>query len=159
MCVFKRNVPKRRVARFFLVQLTKAGKICQNGHWIYQMVIKYSKWKWNRPNGHKIYQHISLQDTRKFTQIGIFGLKICHLATLPKRASVCSRAKDSKVDVMFICLIVGGFGTSLSLSLSLSLPLPLSLPFLIVMEYTWNYSAYTHYKQTPPFMAGLLLSP
>jgi hypothetical protein len=34
------------------------------------------------PNGHKIYHHLSLQDTPKFTQIGIFGLKIHHLATL-----------------------------------------------------------------------------
>jgi hypothetical protein len=30
----------------------------------------------------KIYQHLLLQDPRKFTQIGIFGLKIYHLATL-----------------------------------------------------------------------------
>jgi hypothetical protein len=30
----------------------------------------------------KIYQHLSLQETPKFTQIGIFGLKIYHLATL-----------------------------------------------------------------------------
>jgi hypothetical protein len=30
----------------------------------------------------KIYQHLSLQDTPKFTQIGIFGFKIYHLATL-----------------------------------------------------------------------------
>jgi hypothetical protein len=29
----------------------------------------------------KIYQHLSLQDPPKFTQIGIFGLKTCHLAT------------------------------------------------------------------------------
>jgi hypothetical protein len=37
----------------------------------------------NIPNGSKIeeiYQHLSLQDTQKFTQI--FGLKIYHLATL-----------------------------------------------------------------------------
>jgi hypothetical protein len=35
-----------------------------------------------RPNGHKIYQHLALQDPTKVTQIGIFGLKICHVATL-----------------------------------------------------------------------------
>jgi hypothetical protein len=34
------------------------------------------------PNGHKIYQHRPLQDPRKFTQSGDFGLKINHLATL-----------------------------------------------------------------------------
>jgi hypothetical protein len=30
----------------------------------------------------KNYQHLSLQDTPNFTQIGILGLKIYHLATL-----------------------------------------------------------------------------
>jgi hypothetical protein len=34
------------------------------------------------PNGYKIYQHLPLQDPPKFTQIGIFGLKIYHLAIL-----------------------------------------------------------------------------
>jgi hypothetical protein len=47
------------------------------------MGIKYTKWHNNIPNGHKIYQNLLLQDTPKFTQIGIFCLKICHLATLP----------------------------------------------------------------------------
>jgi hypothetical protein len=28
-----------------------------------------------RPNGHKIYQYLSLQDAPKFTQIGIFGFQ------------------------------------------------------------------------------------
>jgi hypothetical protein len=35
-----------------------------------QMVIKY------------LYQHLPLQDSPKFIQIGIFGSEICHLATL-----------------------------------------------------------------------------
>jgi hypothetical protein len=43
-----RRVPGR-VARFFLLQLTKTGKI-------YQMTIKYTKWPFKRQNGHKIYQ-------------------------------------------------------------------------------------------------------
>jgi hypothetical protein len=30
----------------------------------------------------KIHQHLPLQVPAKFTQNGIFGLKICHLATL-----------------------------------------------------------------------------
>jgi hypothetical protein len=47
-----------------------------------QVTFKYTKWPQNIPNGHKIYQHLSLQDPPKFTQIGILGLKICHLATL-----------------------------------------------------------------------------
>jgi hypothetical protein len=29
-----------------------------------------------------IYQHIPLEDPLEFAQIGIFGLKICHLAAL-----------------------------------------------------------------------------
>jgi hypothetical protein len=29
-----------------------------------------------------MYQHLPLQDPPKFIQIGIFGLKTCHLATL-----------------------------------------------------------------------------
>jgi hypothetical protein len=44
--------------------------------------IKYVKWLENRPNGHKIYQHLSLQDPPKLTQNGIFGSKRNHLATL-----------------------------------------------------------------------------
>jgi hypothetical protein len=53
------------------------------------MAINYSKWpqnipngRKNRPNGHKMYQHLPSQDPPKFTQNGILGLKIYHLATL-----------------------------------------------------------------------------
>jgi hypothetical protein len=56
---------------------------------IYQMTIKNIKLPQNipngrkvhKPNGHKIYQHLLLQGHPKFTQIGIFGMKIYHLAT------------------------------------------------------------------------------
>jgi hypothetical protein len=51
------------------------------------MSTKYSKCSQNRPIGHKTYQHLPLQDPPKFAQIGIFGLKICHLATLAKITS------------------------------------------------------------------------
>jgi hypothetical protein len=44
------------------------------------MAIKYTDWPQNIPIDHKIYQHIPLQDSPKFTQI--FRLKIYHLATL-----------------------------------------------------------------------------
>jgi hypothetical protein len=64
-----------RVARFFLVERTKKGKI-------YQITIKYTKWPQNIPNVHNIDQHIPLQDAPKFSQIGIFDLKICHMTTL-----------------------------------------------------------------------------
>jgi hypothetical protein len=64
---------------------TKYNKYPQNttnDHKIQQMTTKYNKclqnvpMTENRPNGHKIYRHRPLQDPRKFTQIGIFGLKI-----------------------------------------------------------------------------------
>jgi hypothetical protein len=48
------------------------------------MVTKYIKWPENRPNGYKICQLLPLQNPKKFTQIGIFGLEICHLATLTR---------------------------------------------------------------------------
>jgi hypothetical protein len=51
-----------RDARFFRHNIPKRGGICQittlpNGHKIYQMAVKYTKWPLNIPNGHKIYQH------------------------------------------------------------------------------------------------------
>jgi hypothetical protein len=49
---------------------------------MYQIIINYTKLTQNIPNGHIIYQHLPLQEPHKFTKIGIFGLKICHLATL-----------------------------------------------------------------------------
>jgi hypothetical protein len=39
------------------------------------MIIKY-------PKSSKIYKHFPIQGPPKFTQIGIFGLKTNHLATL-----------------------------------------------------------------------------
>jgi hypothetical protein len=39
------------------------------------MALKYSKWS-------KIYQHFPIKGPPNFTKIGIFGLKINHLATL-----------------------------------------------------------------------------
>jgi hypothetical protein len=49
------------------------------------MAIKYFQWPYNRPNGHKLNQHFPLQDPPKFTQIGIFGLRTNHLASLVQR--------------------------------------------------------------------------
>jgi hypothetical protein len=34
------------------------------------------------PNGHEIYQHFPFQGPPKCTEIGIYGLKLNHLATL-----------------------------------------------------------------------------
>jgi hypothetical protein len=61
------------------------GENTQNEHKIYQSAIKHTKWPENGPNGYKIYLYLPLQDPLKFTQFGIFGLKICHLATLAQR--------------------------------------------------------------------------
>jgi hypothetical protein len=44
-------------------------KYILNDSKIYQMTV-------NGPNGHRIDQHLPLQDRAKFTQIGIFGLKL-----------------------------------------------------------------------------------
>jgi hypothetical protein len=50
--------------------------------YVYQITIKYTKWQQNGPNCRKIDQHLPLKEPPKFTPIGIFGLKICHLSTL-----------------------------------------------------------------------------
>jgi hypothetical protein len=56
----------------------------QKDHKIYQMTIKYTKLLLHRSNGHELNQIDPFTDPPKFTQIGIFCLKICHLATLPR---------------------------------------------------------------------------
>jgi hypothetical protein len=70
------------VARFFLVQLTKTGENIPNDHKIHQIPITFTKWPQTIPNGHKIYQHFPFQGPPKCIQMGIFGMKINHLATL-----------------------------------------------------------------------------
>jgi hypothetical protein len=61
---------------------TKWPQNIPNGHNIYQMAIAFTNWTQNRPNGHTLYQHLPLQDPPKYTQFGIYSLKINHLATL-----------------------------------------------------------------------------
>jgi hypothetical protein len=41
---------------------------------------RYTKWLSNIPNGHNKYQNFSFQGTPNYSQIGILGLKIYHLA-------------------------------------------------------------------------------
>jgi hypothetical protein len=53
----------------------KWPKLCQTA-------INYTKWPYNIPNGHKNIQQLPFKGPPKFTQIGIFGLKTNHLATL-----------------------------------------------------------------------------
>jgi hypothetical protein len=59
------------------------------------MAAKTTKWSYDRPNGHTMYKHLPLQDLTKFTQIGIFGLKIYHLATLASTIRSFQGAKKS----------------------------------------------------------------
>jgi hypothetical protein len=66
--------------------IPKRGKYIPNYCKLYQIATKYTKLrKICTPNGHKIYQHLTLQDPPKFTQSGIFGWEICHLATLGRK--------------------------------------------------------------------------
>jgi hypothetical protein len=55
------------------------GKVNQNNHKIYYInghkLYKMAVYVPSRSNDQEIFQHLSLQDTPKFTQIGIFGLK------------------------------------------------------------------------------------
>jgi hypothetical protein len=65
-----------------LIQHTKTRKnilniLILNDHKIYQMTKNAPNGQKNRPNGQKLQE----QDPPKFTQIGIFGVKIYHLAT------------------------------------------------------------------------------
>jgi hypothetical protein len=75
-----------RVARFVLVHDTKTGKNVpnehkryQNAHKIFQMAIKY--------------KHFTIYVPPNFAQIGIFGLKINHLATPVSMSSNCCAKK------------------------------------------------------------------
>jgi hypothetical protein len=60
------NIPKR------VKIYQKRGKIYPKRGKIYQLAINYNNWPGKLPNGRKMYQHVPLQETPKFTQIGIF---------------------------------------------------------------------------------------
>jgi hypothetical protein len=47
----------------------------------------------------KIYQHLPMQDSPEFNHFGIFGLKICHLATL-----VCNEHSDTETKSLSLTL-------------------------------------------------------
>jgi hypothetical protein len=72
------------VARFFMTRTSQNGEKYTKLSQHYQMVINYNKWPNNIPNGHKIYQPFPFLGFPKFTQIGIFGLKIYHLARVAR---------------------------------------------------------------------------
>jgi hypothetical protein len=46
------------------------------------MAQKNTQWFYNIPNGCEMHQHFSFQGPPKYTQIVIFGMQTCHLATL-----------------------------------------------------------------------------
>jgi hypothetical protein len=58
-----------------LVKTYQIGKNVINDHKLYHTAINYT-------NGHRIYQQLTIKGPPKFTQIGIFGLKTNHLATM-----------------------------------------------------------------------------
>jgi hypothetical protein len=69
---------------------------------MYQNGGKYTKGPENMPKGpenwpNNIYQHLQLKDPPKFTQNGVFVLKINHLATLEMRQT----RKNIKSSILF----------------------------------------------------------
>jgi hypothetical protein len=63
------------------------------------------------PNDHKIYQHLPLKESPKLTQIGIFGLKINHLANL------CERGQNYPLGRTFIINVTRFFQHELNIHL------------------------------------------
>jgi hypothetical protein len=61
------------------------------------MVIKYPNFQSHIPNGHKMYQHFPIEGPQKFTQIGIFGLKTKHLATMNSQRLRNKHAKEKSL--------------------------------------------------------------
>jgi hypothetical protein len=62
--------------------------------------MKITKFLKNIPNGQKIYQYCLFQGPLKYTQIGIFGLKVYHLSTLVEFVLSAALAfLDGEIDV------------------------------------------------------------
>jgi uncharacterized protein YpbB len=76
------NIPNDHKIYQMYKNYTKRPQNIPNVQKLYQTTIMYTKWLLNIPNGHKIYLHFPFQGPPKLTQIGTFGLKINHLATL-----------------------------------------------------------------------------
>jgi hypothetical protein len=84
-----RHGNKKQGCQIFRGTIYQNGENIPNDHKINLSAIKYTKWPENWPNGHRIYQHLLLQDTPKFIQIGILGFKMYHLATLFYKTHNC----------------------------------------------------------------------
>jgi hypothetical protein len=89
-----------RVARFFLVQTYQNGRSIPKYHKLYQTALHIL----GIPNSHKlyqravkIYQHFIFQGPPKYTQIGIFGLKVNRLATL---MSTCDQRSGQRAQLL-----------------------------------------------------------
>jgi hypothetical protein len=95
--------------QIFLGAKYQNGKNITNNHKIYQMSIKCTKWPQNIPNGRQIdqtaikyihqmavqYRYLptsSIARPPKCTRNGIFGLRICNLATLSRKRSFAATA-------------------------------------------------------------------
>jgi hypothetical protein len=75
-----------RVARFFWYYIPNNHKIyVPKDDKTYHVTTRYVKWPQNVTNDLKICHHFRVQDPLNFIQIGIFGMKIYHLATLVGR--------------------------------------------------------------------------
>jgi hypothetical protein len=86
--------------QIFLDAWYQNRKNVQIEHNMYRMVTKSPKTQLNIPNGHKMYQHYPIWGPENFSQIGIFGLKTNHLATLsPNTMDVYPQA--NQVDPTF----------------------------------------------------------
>jgi hypothetical protein len=83
-------VPQGQGCQIFLGATYQNMKNVPDKHKLHRITITYTKWPQHIPNGRKIDQtaikYINVSHCKSLwylnTQIGIFGLKICHLATL-----------------------------------------------------------------------------
>jgi hypothetical protein len=73
---------KKGLPDFSRSKYTKTGKNLPNDQKLCQTAIHYARRPLIIPNGRKIYQHFPFQALRIYTQVGIFGPQINHLATL-----------------------------------------------------------------------------
>jgi hypothetical protein len=87
--ISRSEASSKQVCQIFLDTIYQTGEIYTKQH------IKYYKCPFRmqscpkNPIGHYIHQPLPYQGPPKFTQIGFFGLKIYHLATLvPNRSRV-----------------------------------------------------------------------
>jgi hypothetical protein len=99
------NAYTHQGCQIFLLQHTKTGKTIPNYHKLYHMAINYIKLMSNRPNGQSIYQYFPFQNSPKFTQIGILGLKTYYLATLTLSMLLTAYWHLGMYICMYVCIL------------------------------------------------------